>query len=168
VRIVPVVALLAGCDAVFLDRSALDDCPDYYAQLPGEVTFHRIVPTTASWTMAEADCLDDTADGITHLAVIDRFTEIDSIHTQSTEILWVGYARDLAADPKTFYTVTGDVLPEASSLWAGMEPSNADGNEVVVELEDRGFNDNNEDVKHRYVCECDGKRATRAFDFVTP
>lgn len=164
-RWVIALACLSGCDVVLLDRSPLEDCPLDYARFGTETTRHRIVTTNSQWGPAQADCLDDTPEGITHLAVIDSFTEIDSIYTvaEPGQNLWVGYARDLTGDPFTFFAVTGEPLDPASSLWAGNEPNNFGGDENAVLLEDRGFNDDGADQNHDYVCECDGRQTTRTF-----
>lgn len=155
---------LAGCDEVFLDRSPLEDCPADYTRFAGEATRHRVVAVETTWPNAQADCVDDTPHAITHLAVIDSFTEIDSIRTVAPLdlILWVGYARNLTDDPATFFAVTGEPLPSTSAQWAGNEPNNFGGDETTVVLEDRGLNDTPPTRQHAYVCECDG-RGSRAF-----
>ena len=171
VRLWVVLVLCSGCDLIFLDRNVLTDCPDTYTNVAKERTLYRlVVAPTAKWLDAQADCVDDSPKPITHLMVVDEFTEIDSIYTISpkTRQLWIGYARDLRGDPKQFFAVTGAPLDPTSSLWAGMEPNNnMNSGETAVDLEDRGFNDTGPDGMKAYVCECDGD-ASRTFDFTTP
>jgi hypothetical protein len=170
-RAVIAVACLAGCDAVFLDRKPVEDCPAEYAILASEPTRHRVSTTEATWQTAQADCVDDSpAFGITHLAVIDTFTEIDSIHAVSPvgKSLWVGYARDLGDPTETYYSVTGDVLPTTSALWNNGEPNNFLMEEYVVQLRENGLNDGNTGIKDLYVCECDGKHPTKTFVLPPP
>ena len=159
------VVCLTGCDTVFLDRGPLEDCPLDYEPLAVETTRYRLSTTQEMWATAQADCADDTPLAITHLAVIDTFTEIDSIHTHSDpkRLLWIGYARD--HDSPQFFNVLGDPLLDDSSLWNGNEPNNFNGKEFAVELNESGLNDTSVDSRKYYVCECDGRKATRAFDF---
>lgn len=159
---------LAGCDAVFLDRSPIEDCPLEYTSVGKQPTRYRFVDKTELWTFAHADCIDDS-DGLTHLAVLDRALEIDDIHSlaPTVTLLWVGYARDLvvAGDPKDYFEdVFGQPLPQRSSLWNNGEPSDSPPGEPVVQINNNGLNDDNLTTEKRYVCECSGKRPTRVFD----
>ncbi|MCX5747229.1 MAG: C-type lectin domain-containing protein [Proteobacteria bacterium] len=180
------LVLAPGCDRVFgltelsppvdaatsdanLDAN-LDNCPSGYAPIVGGATRYRFVTELQNWEFAHDDCANDTSVAITHLVEFDDQAELDAVRAAFPVLApweaWVGYARDLAGDPHVFHGTTGVLLPLGSPVWAGGEPDNSAGDEVVT------FFGNNFDVvdgprptPYRYVCECDGVAGDRVFTF---
>src|SRR4051812_744090 len=138
-RMLALVGLLAGCDHVFGldDRSYVDAafdhelCPASYSPAVGAAHRYRISMANAIWRDAEADCVDDSDLGITHLVTWSDAAELHALQAAygaqfSFVRVHVGYARNVGAPPlqkESFFAVTGEVAPVDS--WAPNEPDNA-------------------------------------------
>jgi len=166
---------LAGCDKLF-SLEHLDEppeCPANYAPLAATRSVYRYVDETRLWDEAATDCNNDNP-GTTHLVVLDDAAELVAVRTLVTAAppynVHVGYARDTVAaggDPKVFYAVTGETLDLDAptwDLWRQGEPDNYMGIETIVFIEDdQDMTDGEPARMQRYVCECDGRPATRTF-----
>ncbi len=173
------LALTPGCDRVLglddrtplLDAAFdanLDRCPASYAPIIGGATRYRFVAEVHDWSFAHDDCADDSVPEITHLVELDDQAELDAVRAAVPVLppweAWVGYARDLSGDPFVFHGTTGAPLLLGSPIWAGGEPNNGLGEEVVTYF---GHNfdvaDAPRTLRVGYLCECDGVAGDRVF-----
>ena len=166
---------LGGCDKLF-SLSRLDPpidapaCPATYTSVERAKSKYRYVAQQRLWDEAAADCRNDDATN-THLVVFDDAAEIAAMRTLVADAqiytLHVGYARDTDGDPRVFYAVTGETLDLMSptwDLWQQGEPNNFNGIETIVFIEhDKSLMDGEPSRSQRYICECDGRPATRTF-----
>ena len=138
--------------------------------MPGGETLYLFVPARTLWSVAQADCADDSSPSITHLV---EFTDADEVRAvqagapfPSPWEAWTGYARDTGSNPYTFFATTGPLLPLDSTAWAGMEPdgSTIAGEETVTFF---GHNFYIADAPPTFanlaICECDGRLVTETF-----
>lgn len=165
---------LAGCDQVFgLERDTIPCPPEYRAVAGG---MYRFVYEPAEWLIADAKCRSH-ATGATHLVVFDDLLEqqavLAAVDLPAPWEVAVGYGRDAQSDRRTFYAVTGEVLLEESPLWAVNEPDgplvDTNGKEIEesIVLSSNFLSLFDAPPKFGidgYICECDGRAATEAFD----
>ncbi len=185
-------AVLGGCDLVYgLPERAVDagidigidapeTCPAMYNPIDGAPTvsvYRLVIGPPRNWQFAHDDCKNDS-DGITHLAVLDDLTELQTLR-ESVVVdatgdwwAWVGHARDTGADPFRFYAVTGEEVPYPSVMWNKEEPNNGLGQYEEEALWFSLYRDLTDapwtlGMTH-YFCECDGRVETRQFVLLHP
>jgi hypothetical protein len=183
------VGICSGCDEVWsidrvpppvdaappIDTAPIDAtvCPGNYVTIPGQATKYRYGTPDRLWDEAAIDCNNDNP-GTTHLVTFDDLDELVAVRTIVAHPipynLHVGYARDTVAaggNDRVFYAVTGETLDLSSQLWdlwQQGEPNNYMMIETIVFIEhDKTLMDGEPSRSQFYVCECDGRPATRTF-----
>jgi hypothetical protein len=186
-----VLCVLAGCDYTFnLDHigpardggpdgapmflDAPEPCPTSYKVVADTpvASRYRIVTVLQTWEVAEADCVNDSITGITHLAVFDDPTEMPALRAEINASIanpfdaFAGYAHDTGADPRQFFAVTGEALANTVPPWNLGEPNGGTGTDeepIVWFGSNHDFYDGGYFYQEMAVCECDHRRATRTF-----
>ncbi len=120
-------------------------CPTDYVLRDG--SRYRFVLNTASWTVAEADCENDSI-GLTHLAVLgtNELATVDAVSSASRT--WVGLS-DRVTDGVWLWVTggTGPALGSGQSSCADLDAGDRFGGPQLQ----------NDDCTtgRSYVCECD-------------